>query len=170
MEEPGGLQSMGSQRVGHDWLHDFTMTECPGEQLECSWFFFFIFSFICLSIILLFCFVLDSSGTVFLISCYPIPQTIPLSPRLLRMHLCQTSPRPSWRWHQNHWQWHQQPAASWSFDWLLHDLQELVCVLLSQVDLPSCFWWGQAMEWNVPWNACLSTTSMISRCAREKSR
>ena len=25
-EEPGGLQSMGSLRIGHDWLSDFTFT------------------------------------------------------------------------------------------------------------------------------------------------
>ena len=32
MEEPGGLQSMGSQRVGHDWgLHFHFSLSCTGE-------------------------------------------------------------------------------------------------------------------------------------------
>ena len=38
-EEPGGLQSMGSQRVGHDCndlaythTHTYTHTNCPKEQ------------------------------------------------------------------------------------------------------------------------------------------
>ena len=34
MEEPGGLQSTGSQRVGHDWtrLNDFTFTFIPAQR------------------------------------------------------------------------------------------------------------------------------------------
>ena len=35
-EEPGGLQSMGSQRVGRGWVTDtftFTFTEYPGASL-----------------------------------------------------------------------------------------------------------------------------------------
>ena len=41
MEEPGGLQSMGSQRVGHDWrLHFHFSLSCIGEgngnPLQCS--------------------------------------------------------------------------------------------------------------------------------------
>ena len=28
MEEPGGLQSMGLQRVGHDWVTELNWTEC----------------------------------------------------------------------------------------------------------------------------------------------
>ena len=31
MEEPGGLQSMGSRRVGHDWLHFHFSLSCVGE-------------------------------------------------------------------------------------------------------------------------------------------
>ena len=29
IEEPGGLQSMGSQRVRHDWVIEHTMRACP---------------------------------------------------------------------------------------------------------------------------------------------
>ena len=41
MEEPGGLQSMGSRRVGHDkWLHFHFSLSCIGEgngnPLQCS--------------------------------------------------------------------------------------------------------------------------------------
>ena len=32
-EEPGGLQSMGSQRVGHDWAHVHTHTALAGRLL-----------------------------------------------------------------------------------------------------------------------------------------
>ena len=34
-EEPGGLQSMGSQRVGHDWVTKDTHTLTHKEPLEC---------------------------------------------------------------------------------------------------------------------------------------
>ena len=40
MEEPGGLQSMGSLRVGHNWLHFHFSLSCIGEgngnPLQCS--------------------------------------------------------------------------------------------------------------------------------------
>ena len=36
-EEPGGLQSMGSQRIGHDWVtNTHTHTHCePSHSIEC---------------------------------------------------------------------------------------------------------------------------------------
>ena len=34
MEEPGGLQSMGSQRVGHDWLTSLSAHRDPGAQVK----------------------------------------------------------------------------------------------------------------------------------------
>ena len=39
MEEPGRLQSMGSQRVGHDWATSFSLScigEGNGNPLQCS--------------------------------------------------------------------------------------------------------------------------------------
>ena len=33
IEEPGVLQSMGSQRVGHDWAHKHTHTQVPPRML-----------------------------------------------------------------------------------------------------------------------------------------
>ena len=39
MEEPGGLQSMGSLRVGHDWVTSFSLPcigEGNGNPLQCS--------------------------------------------------------------------------------------------------------------------------------------
>ena len=37
MEEPGRLQSMGSQRVGHDWVTSLSRTgEGNGNPLQCS--------------------------------------------------------------------------------------------------------------------------------------
>ena len=39
-EDPGGLQSMGSLRVGHDWVNSLSLS-CIGEgnsnPLQCSW-------------------------------------------------------------------------------------------------------------------------------------
>ena len=38
-EEPGGLQSMGSQRVGHDWVTSLSLScigEGNGNPLQCS--------------------------------------------------------------------------------------------------------------------------------------
>ena len=42
MEEPGGLQSMGSLRVGHDWATSLSLFllcigEGNGNPLQCSW-------------------------------------------------------------------------------------------------------------------------------------
>ena len=37
-EEPGGLQIMGSQRVGHDWAtNSFTYRSCFSSQLKPAW-------------------------------------------------------------------------------------------------------------------------------------
>ena len=37
MEEPGGLQSMGSLRVGHDWAMSLSrIGEGNGNPLQCS--------------------------------------------------------------------------------------------------------------------------------------
>ena len=36
MEEPGRLQSMGSQRVRHDWATSLSRTEGNGNPLQCS--------------------------------------------------------------------------------------------------------------------------------------
>ena len=39
MEEPGGLQSMGSLRVGHDWATSLSLScigEGNGNPLQCS--------------------------------------------------------------------------------------------------------------------------------------
>ena len=39
MEEPGGLQSMGSRRVGHDWATSLSLSctgEGNGDSLQCS--------------------------------------------------------------------------------------------------------------------------------------
>ena len=33
-EEPGGLQFMGSQRTGHSWASEYTITYCNTEQEE----------------------------------------------------------------------------------------------------------------------------------------
>ena len=41
-EEPGGLQSMGSQRVGHDWVtRHITVHVAKIPQVECLWFVYF---------------------------------------------------------------------------------------------------------------------------------
>ena len=47
-EEPGGLQSMGSQRLGHDWAHGHTSIASHGlnmaqvREFMCKWLFAFV--------------------------------------------------------------------------------------------------------------------------------
>ena len=35
-EEPGGLHSMGSQRIGHDWSHNTKIKHCAFKAVQCS--------------------------------------------------------------------------------------------------------------------------------------
>ena len=37
IEEPGGLQSMGSQRIRHDWANTFTLLQCKNKDCINKW-------------------------------------------------------------------------------------------------------------------------------------